>query len=142
MAEIKAPCYKNPACESGLGNVSADDAMVYALTGNEAVATVVKLRRMSARNNYLRLRLVVSAAMAAAATVKVGYVTREADGTTVLDAFGTGLDVNGTLVHDLIVGLPVAVGEEHDLAIELTTDPAADAGKTYTLIAEFVNASG
>ena len=142
MATLKAPCYKNPACESGVGDVSADNAMVYTITGNESAGDIIKLRRMSARNSYLRLRLVVSAAMAAAATVKVGYLTREADGTDVIDKFGTGLDVNGTLVHDLITGADVPVAEEHDLAIELTTDPAADAGKSYTLIAEFVNASG
>lgn len=142
MATFKSPAYKTPACESGVGNVSADLDMSYTLTGNESAGDIVKLRKMSGRNRYMRLRLVVSAAMAAAATVKVGYLTREADGTDVIDAFGTGLDVNGTLVHDLIAGAVVPVSEEHDLAIELTTDPAADGGKTYTLLAEFVNASG
>lgn len=141
MTEFKSPDYKTPACESAKGNVTSD-TMVYVLTGNEAVGDIVKLRKMSANNSYKAMRLVVSAAMAAAATVKVGYLTREADGTDAEDAFGTGLDVNGTLVHDLIAGAPVPVGEEHDLCIELTTDPAADGAKSYTLVADFVNTAG
>lgn len=139
MATFKSPDYKTPACESGVGNVSCD-IMKYTVTGNESLLDVVKLRRMSARNTYLSIKVVLSAAMAALTTLNVGYVTREADGTTVIDAFAA--DVDATAVETELLTAPVEVGEEHDFAVELTTTMAAEGDKVITVIATFINASG
>lgn len=78
--------------------------------------------------------------MAALSTINVGYLTREADGTDVIDAFAT--DVDATAVDTDLITIPVAVGEEHDIAIELTTTMAAEAGEVISVYTEFVNTAG
>lgn len=140
MAIKKAPDYKTPACESAIGNKSVD-IMKYTLAVGDALGDVIKLRRMSERNTYVSISVYPSAAMAAAATVDVGYSSREG-GAGDDDAFGAALDVNGTLAHEGITGAPIPVPEMHDLTLTLNTDPAADVGKFYTIVAEFVNLSG
>ena len=140
MATKIAPCFKDKASEANKGNLSVD-TMVYTIAAGDALGDVVLLRRMGEFNKYVRLRVIASAAMAAAATISVGYVSREDGGTDDPDFFGLNLDVNGTTDHALVT-VPLEVSEKHDLAITLDTDPSADAGKSYTVIAEFVCEAG
>lgn len=139
MPKYRSLDYKTPACESGVGNVSWDK-MTYVITGNEAAGDVVVLRRMKGRSNtYLRMNVVNSAALAALSTVDVGYdgLDGQAD---VQNAFGDDVDMTATQT-DLLTA-PVAVDGAHEIVLLLNTDISADAGKTITVFAEFVNVSG
>lgn len=132
--------YKNPACESGIGNLSVDADMVYTLTGAEAADTTILMRKMSGRNQYLRIKLFMSAAMGAGTLVDIGYVARETGESDDLDALGDGIDVVAASVvaFDGIVKVPF----KHDIALTIKANNAANDGRTITLRTEFVNASG
>lgn len=131
--------YNSPSCESGKGNVSAD-LMFYVFDGTEAVDTVVRLRKMSENNSYMRITAIPDSGMAAGTSVDVGYASREDGGADDPDFFAAGVALDGGNV-DVITDLK-PVPEKHDVTIQIKANGAGNAGKKVKLLVEFINTAG
>lgn len=142
MAEKFTPQYKNPSCESGLGNLSVDGDAVYTMIGTDAGNTI-RLRRMGEYNTYLRIWMFFSAAVHANTRIDVGYVSRDASEVDDPDYFTPGgpVDVSGVTAIEMFNGVsPIAF--KHDISFTITVDEATNADKTITTRTEFQNISG
>lgn len=141
MATIMAPNYKSPSCESRVGNLNAD-VIEYIYIGTEPDGTVLKLRKMSEFNTYLRITIIGNSGLnATTASINLGYLSREDGGSDDLTAFASGLDVQANTFNEQLVDVS-KVPEKHDLALTIVSNNAANAGLGIKIIAEFVNVAG
>lgn len=136
---MRAPDYKNPACESGKGNVSAD-IMRYTFTDNETVDDVITLRRMSEHNTYLRITAIADAAFTALTEIDLGYVSLDADEADDPVAFKDGLVLTNTFT-ELLVDIN-KIDFKHEIAMTMKVVPGTCVGKEVRFIVEFVNTAG
>lgn len=134
---IKAPSYKAPAFEGGVGNLICD-VITYTFTGAETVDVPILLRRMSERNTYVRVAILSSAGFTALTAADLGFINREggADEIAALAA-----DKVLTVAADLeALAAPVECAYKHDLALTcgVLVDAGNEVGETLTLIVEFI----
>lgn len=137
---IKSANYNSPACESGIGNVSADEVS-HIFSGAEAADTTVLLRRMSERNTYMRMTVIAEAGFVALTEIDLGYVSRETGQADNLVAFKDGLDIQANTYTQVLVDLK-EIAFKHDLAMTIKVNAAGNAGKKVKVLVEFINKSG
>jgi len=133
---IKAPSYKAPGFEGGVGNLICD-VIKYAYSGKELVDVPILLRKMSERNTYVRCTIIGAAGITALTAADIGFINREG-----------GADAPSALADDAVLTVasaetlaaPVTPGFKHDVALThgVLADAAAEVGEEITIILEFV----
>jgi len=133
---IKAPSYKAPSFEGGIGNLICD-VISYTFTGKELVDVPILLRKMSERNTYVRVTIIGSATITALTAADLGFLNREG-----------GADEPSALADDAVLTVlsadtlaaPVEVAYKHDVALTcgVLADAANEVGETVIIILEFV----
>lgn len=132
----KAPSYKQPAFQAGIGNLVAD-VITYTFDGTETVGDPILLRTMSDRNTYVRATIFGSAGITAATAADLGYIDREGTA-SVVDALADGAVL--TVLDQNLLAAPLAVGVKHDITLTPTvlTDAEDEVGETIIIVLEFV----
>jgi len=134
---LKAPCYTNPAIDSGKGNLNCDVVEVV-MSGVEVVDVPILLRKMSERNTYIRATIVPEAGVTALSAIDLGFIDREGSADDLV-ALGDGAVL--TVATQNLVTLPVTPGVKHDICFTPKVVAAGDAGKKFYVVLEFLNTS-
>jgi len=129
--------YKSPACESGVGNVSAD-VQSYTFAGNEPNGTVVLMRRMSEYNSYLRITAIAESGMTG--SIDIGYASRDENQIDDTKFFKDAIDLS--VANQAVIADVREVPFKHDITILIATNNAGNADKKVKLLVEFINTAG
>lgn len=137
---MRSQDYKTPSCESGKGNISGD-IMRYTFTGAESADTVISLRRMSEYNSYVRITYSADQ-LHADTEIDLGYVSLDPGEANDLTAFIDGLDPSAVDYAQVLVAMPVKVAFDHEIAMTIKVNNAANAGNEIRFLVEFINVAG